>query len=355
MPEQFGERTHEATQHRRDQARREGQTPRSHDLASALQLVVALALLLYLGSGMAEWLASYTQEQLGGAAGLTLDEQLAAGQMNRLFVQLATALLPMLGLLLLVAVVVNLGQVGFMFLPEKLAFDASRVSPLKGMQRILSLSNTVRLVLGIFKIIIVMAVAVWALWDSRDEILELGALTVPEIAHFISTTTLWICLKIAAALVVLAIIDYAYQYWKHEQDLRMTHQEMREEMRNTQGDPQIIARRRSIQRQLVMNRLQSTVPKADVVVTNPTELAIAIQYDHETMEAPIVLAKGAGVVAQRIRRLALENGIPIVERKELARALYKQVEINQQIPAAQYAAVAEVLKYVYQLKGKKLA
>jgi flagellar biosynthetic protein FlhB len=177
---------------------------------------------------------------------------------------------------------------------------------------------------------------------------------VPQIAALLAQTVFWTCLKIGIALLVLALLDYGFQYWKHERDLRMTDQEIREEMKNLQGDPHIIARRRQIQRQLVLNRLSSAVPRADVVVTNPTELAVAIRYELETMAAPVVVAKGAGVLAQRIRRLALENNIPIVERKELARALYQNVEINQAIPTEQYAAVAEVLRYVYQLKGKPL-
>jgi flagellar biosynthetic protein FlhB len=134
----------------------------------------------------------------------------------------------------------------------------------------------------------------------------------------------------------------------------MTHQEIREEMKNLQGDPQIISRRRAIQRQMALNRIGDKVPKADVIVTNPTELAVAIQYDPEKMAAPIVVAKGAGVLAQRIRRLALEHNIPVVERKPLAQLLYKEVDINRPVPDASYAAVAEVLAYVYQLKGKKM-
>jgi flagellar biosynthetic protein FlhB len=165
---------------------------------------------------------------------------------------------------------------------------------------------------------------------------------------------LWTALKIGVALLVLAILDYAFQRWKHEQDLRMTSQEVREEMKNLQGDPQIIARRRVIQRQLVLNRLSTAVPKADVVITNPSELAVAIQYEPETMAAPVVVAKGAGLLAQRIRRLALEHEIPIVEKKPLAQALYRDVEVNHPIPSDKYAAVAEVLAYVYQLKGKPM-
>jgi flagellar biosynthetic protein FlhB len=153
---------------------------------------------------------------------------------------------------------------------------------------------------------------------------------------------------------VLALFDFAFQKWKHEQDLKMTQQEVRDEMKNLQGDPQIIARRKAVQRQLALNRMGDSVPKADVVVTNPTELAIAIQYDPDKMKAPVVVAKGAGVLAQRIRRLALENNIPVVERKPLAQLLYKEVDVNHPVPDESYAAVAEVLAYVYQLKGKTL-
>ena len=156
------------------------------------------------------------------------------------------------------------------------------------------------------------------------------------------------------ALFVLAILEFAFQKWKHEQDLMMTDQEVRDELKETEGDPQVTARRRMVQRQMMMQRAESKVPNADVVVSNPTELAIAIQYDPLTMPAPIVVAKGAGVLAQKIRRLALENGIPVVERKPLAQVLYKTVEVGDVIPADHYQAVAEVLRYVYQLQGKEI-
>jgi flagellar biosynthesis protein FlhB len=197
-------------------------------------------------------------------------------------------------------------------------------------------------------------VAFWSLYHRREEILAVAGMDLAQIAAFIVDITLWTSLKIGIALAVLAALDYGYQRWKQEQDLRMTHQEVREEMRNLQGDPQVIARRRQVQRQLALHRISSTVPKADVVVTNPTELAVAIQYDAATMAAPIVLAKGAGAVAAKIRRIALENGVPVLERKPLAQALYKDVDINRPIPDKLYSAVAELLAYVYQLKGKTL-
>ena len=165
---------------------------------------------------------------------------------------------------------------------------------------------------------------------------------------------IWTGIKIGVALLVLSILDYGFQRWKYERDLRMTPQEMREEMKNLEGNPQMIARRRQMHRQMAMHRLADAVPKADVVITNPTELAVAIQYLPETMAAPIVVAKGAGMIAQRIRELALAAGIPVVEKKPLAQALYRHVDIEHPIPQDKYAAVAEVLAYVYQLKGKKI-
>lgn len=354
MAEQFGDKQHEATEHRRQQAREKGQVAKSQDLISATLLLAAVGILMVWGENVAALLATLMRDHLGGDAPMHVDRAALTAQWYEILTSVGRVMLPILGSLALVSVAVNVGQIGFLFLPDKLAADLNRINPLQGIKRIFSLSNTARLGFGIFKIIIVAAVAAWAIWGEQNRILGLGGLEVGQIAIYITGISLNTCFKIGLALLILAIIDYVFQRWKQEQDLRMTTQEVREEMKSLQGDPQIQARRRAVQRQLVLNRIGSSVPKADVVVTNPTELAIAIRYDHETMDAPVVQAKGAGVVAQRIRRLALENNIPVIERKELARALYKQVEIGKPIPSGQYAAMAEVLRYVYQLKGKKL-
>lgn len=354
MAEQFGEKQHDATQHRRQQAREQGQVARSQDLSSALLLLAAIAALMYFGGGLTEFFVSLAGQQLGGEAGLVMNRDAVIGQWLNLFAGLGKVMLPIFGTIFVIAVLANLGQVGFLFVPSKLGFDVSRINPLQGVKRLASISNVVRLGFGLFKILIVAVVAGWSLWGQRDEILGLTELAPLAIGTFLCEIIFWTCIKIGAALLVLAILDYAFQRWKHEQDLKMTTQEMREEMKSLQGDPQIVARRRAIQRQLALNRMHSAVPEADVVITNPTELAIAIKYDHATMEAPVVTAKGAGTVAQRIRRLALENGVPIVERKPLARAIFQEVEIGQPIPADQYAAMAEVLRYVYELQGKTL-
>lgn len=310
--------------------------------------------MLMMGAAIVEFIGRYTQHQLGGPAWLSADPNLAVWHWNQTLGELARAVLPILGVLLLAAIGVNVMQIGFLFVPKRLSMDISRLDPLKGLQRLFSMASLMRLVFGIFKILVIAAVAFASLYGHRETILGMVGMALPQVAQYTVEILIWTSIKIGVALLILALLDYAFQKWKHEQDLKMTHQEVREEMRNLEGDPQVVARRKAVQRQLVMNRMADAVPNADVVVTNPTELAVAIQYEPTSMAAPIVVAKGAGLMAQRIRKIALENNIPVVERKPLAQALYRDVEINQPIPQERYAAVAEVLAYVYQLKGKKI-
>ncbi|HTN76487.1 MAG TPA: EscU/YscU/HrcU family type III secretion system export apparatus switch protein, partial [Pirellulaceae bacterium] len=331
-----------------------GQVVRSNDLVSAVLLMVALSVLLYNGSEIATFLARLMRQTLTDAPVLIVDRDTLVNHWFVVLQELSVSLLPLMGALLLASIAVNVAQVGFIFLPEKVGLDISHIDPMKGLGRIFSSSNVMRLVFGLIKIAVIISVAVWCLWGRHNEILALIGLEVGQIGGYVPHTLLWIGMKIGFAMLLIAMLDYGYQKWKFEKDLMMTTEEVKEEMKNTQGDPHVIARRKTVQRQMVMNRMKSTVPKADVIVTNPTELAIAIHYDYDTMPAPVVVAKGAGVLAQRIRRLGLENNIPIVERKELAQLLYKHVEVNQQVPSEQYAAVAEVLRYVYQLQGKKI-
>jgi flagellar biosynthesis protein FlhB len=354
MPEQHGDKTQDPTPHRRQQAREQGQVAKSQDLSSAVILTVGVVALLMLGGQVVRFFVQYAKQQLGGAPILEADAAFAAHTWMAVTVWLAQILLPILGLVVLTAVASNVLQIGFFFLPEKLMPDLNRINPLKGLSRIFSLSNVVHLLFGLFKISVITVVAYWCLWKQKETILGLMRLTTPEIACFLGEILLWTTLKIGAALMVLALLDFGFQRWKHEHDLRMTPQEVREELKNLEGNPLVLSRRRQVQRQLAMGRLSAAVPKADVVITNPTELAVAIEYESESMAAPIVVAKGAGVIAQRIRELALQHGIPLVEKKPLAQALYREVELNHPIPADKYAAVAEILAYVYQLKGKSI-
>jgi flagellar biosynthetic protein FlhB len=354
MAEFDGDKTQEPTPHRRQQAREEGQVARSQDLASSLILLLGLAAFLLLGGGLAEMLGRLFAEKLGGTPQLAIDPELAAADWNRLLLELGRHLLPLFGLLVLAAVAANVFQFGFLMLPEKLAPDISRIDPLAGMRRIFSLASLVRLGFGLVKVVLVAVVAYACLAGHWQKIFGMADLSLPQMAVCLVELLLWTSLKIAGALVALAVLDYGFQWWRNEHELRMTPQEVREEFKHLEGNPQVIGRRRQMQRQLAMHRLADIVPKADVVLTNPTKLAVAIRYEPKTMAAPVVTAKGAGVLAQRIRQLALEHHVPVLEKKPLAQALYRQVEIDHPVPQDKYAAVAEVLAYVYQLKGKKI-
>ena len=327
---------------------------KSQDLASAVLLLLGVALLFFLGGGVVNSLAMLARRQLGSAGTLVMDVDSTLTLYYDVLGLLARYVLPIMGVMFIGGVLVYVLQFGLLFLPDKLAPDITRLDPLKGLGRIFSISGLMRLVFGIFKILVIATVAFVSLYAEHETILGLTGMGMAQGAYYMVQALLWTTVKIGIALLVLALLDYAFQKWKHEQDLKMTTQEVREEMKNLEGDPQIAARRRAVQRQLAENRISGAVPKADVVITNPTELAVAVQYDPETMAAPVVVAKGAGLIAQRIRRLALENDIPIVEKKPLAQALYREVEVDHPVPEDKYAAVAEVLAYVYQLKGKPI-
>jgi len=353
MAEQSGDKSQEATPHRKQQAREQGQVAYSQDLGSAGILIVGVLLLRSYGASIVNTAGTFMRHQLSTVGTLQIDSSNMIAQSQNLLGTIGKTMLPVLGLLALAGVFSSVLQIGFLFVPERLLPDFKRLSPLSGLGRILSLSGAMKLGFGMFKISIVAIVAAVVLYLNYEEIMYASALSARELAPFIIDLVLTTALWVGIALFLLAVADFAYQKWKHNQDLMMTRQEVVDEMKNMQGDPQVIARRRAVQRQMALNRMGDKVPQADVIVTNPTELAIAIQYDPETMAAPIVLAKGAGVLAQRIRRLALEHNIPVVERKPLARLLYKEVEPGHPVPDDSYAAVAEVLAYVYQLKGKQ--
>lgn len=352
MAEQSGEKSFDATPHRRQQARDKGQVAYSQDLGSAALLLVAAVLMKGFGPAVILFASKLMRQCLGEPVDLAVDDQMLVGMTRDVGQQLSIVMLPIFGFLMLAGALASVFQVGILFVPDKLAPDISRLSLFQGIKRIISPSGAAKLGFGLVKVIIVAIVSAAVLWTRGDEILNSTDLAVGDFCGMLAKISIDTLLWVGLALFLLALADFAFQKWKHEQDLKMTHQEVKEEMKNMQGDPEVAARRRQVQRQMALNRTGEAVPKADVVVTNPTELAIAIQYDPETMAAPIVVAKGAGVLAQRIRRLALENNIPVVERKPLARLLYKEVEINHPVPDASYAAVAEVLAYVYQLQGR---
>jgi flagellar biosynthesis protein FlhB len=324
-------------------------------LTSAVLLLAGVMLLDFTGPQVFRMCSDLITEELQSPLDWQSDSRTAVLQLVQLICKGGLALLPLLGGVLCTSLAVHYAQVGPLWLPDKLGIDFTRINPVQGFQRLFTIVNASKLGFGLFKIGIVSGILLMGVWSRWDSILALGAASIQTVGQFVWSTMIELCRNVAGALLVLSLADYAFQRWKYEQDLRMTDEELREEMKMMQGDPQVKSRRRKIQRDIAAQRLTADVPKADVVVTNPTELAIALRYDPLTMKAPVVVAKGASLVAAKIRKIALENGIPIIERKPLAQALFKQVEVGQAIPVNEYAAVAEVLKYVYQVQGKSVA
>ncbi len=344
MSDQFGDKTHAPTPQRRQEAREEGRVARSQDLVSAAMMLGGLVLLLFCGGSLVEFFEGLARAQWGGDAWLRADADFAVHQWRVVSGRLVAVLLPMLGTFLALAVLTNVGQSGFLFLPRKLAWDLGRISPWQGLSRLASPSNAVYLVLGVGKIAVVLAVTGGCLWAERERILTLTRLETAGIAASLVQMTLWTGIKVSAVLLAFAILDYAWQRWRHEQELRMTTQEVREEAKSLQGDPQVAAQRRELQRRMVPQPLAVTVPTATVVISAVGQCAVAVRYDAATMDAPKVVAKGTQQVACRIRELAEERQIPLVEQPTLAHALLDQVEPGAPMPAAHYRPLAEILR-----------
>lgn len=349
-----GDKKHFATERRREKAREDGQVIKSADLSSAAMLMIALLCLRWLGPALCERVAAAMVVSLSSGVTITWTIQDAANRLFQCAAMLAVAVLPVLSVMFLAGIVVNVGQTGLLLTPTAVQPKVKNISLFSGIGRILSVRGLMRLSFGIFKVLVITVVAYVAVKARLNAIIMMWSESVPVLARALFENLFDICIWIAAALLILGIVEYAFQRWRHEEDLKMTDQEMRDEMKESQGDPQMQAKRKQMQRQMMMRRINADVPTADVVVTNPTELAIAISYQPREMIAPVVIAKGAGAVAQRIRKIALENGVPVIERKPLAQFLYKTVDVGAAAPAEQYQAVAEVLRYVYQLNGKKL-
>ena len=230
--------------------------------------------------------------------------------------------------------------------------QVQRLDPIKGLQRIFGIAGVVRVSLDSLKVCIVMLVAALTAWQYGPEIMALPAMDMRAIVSFTGWMLADLSLRIGGVLLLLGVLDFLYQRWKYRQDLKMTRQQVKDDMKDAEGDPGHKRRRMRMMQQLAMQRIASSVPNADVVVTNPEHLAVAIRYDAATMAAPVVIAKGADLVAFRIRQLAQRHGVPVVERKPLARALHAQVEVGQPIPQDLFKAVAELLAWVYQLEGR---
>ncbi|GMU20972.1 MAG: flagellar biosynthetic protein FlhB [Phycisphaerae bacterium] len=347
------DKTEAPTPRRRNEARSRGQIGKSSDLTAAVVLLGALLILNWTGRDMLTQLVELTRRCLGDTGPDALDPGALALTAAGMFRRLTGMVLPiMLGATAL-ALVASFLQVGFVFTLVPLTPSLDKLNPVNGLNRMFNTRAVVHLMMGLAKMSLLALVAWWTLHGRMDVLAHASALPHLSIVAVASELAFTLGLRLATTLLILAIIDFIYQRWKTEQDLKMTKEEVKEELKRMDGDPMIKRRRREIQLQLAMQRIRAAVPKADVVVTNPTELAVVIQYDASVMNAPRVTAKGADLLAKRIRELAIEHGVPIVERKPLAQALYRTVEVGQEIPAQFFKAVAEILAYVYELSGRR--
>jgi flagellar biosynthetic protein FlhB len=346
------EKTEKATSKKREEARNKGQVAISREVSSAMVLLASLGFFYFAGSWMFWNLAEVIArvfENVGTLRFNTIDDAsiFSMEVLNRLLAILIPFLLP----LAVLGFAVNVVQVGLKFSTEAISPKFSKLNPISGMKRFVSLKSLVELVKSVLKLVFIGTIAYLLVKGDLKSFPLLVHQEVGQILVFIARVSLKICFFVCLAMIILSILDFLYQRWQHEQDLKMTKQEVKDEQKQTHGDPKVKSRIRSLQLEMARRRMMEAVPEADVVITNPTHFAIALKFKAEEMAAPRVLAKGAGHVAQRIKEIAAEHQVPVVEDKPLAQALYKMVELGDYIPAELYRAVAEVLAYVYRLKG----
>ncbi len=353
MAEDNGDKTEAPTARRRQEAREEGNIARSPDLTAAVLLLGVMILLKVFGPAMIHALGSLMREMLSAASFADLGGQQVGKGLLRAVLLAGKSLAPIFIGVVVIAIVMNLIQVGFFLSAKRLQPNLGALNPLKGISRLMGKGNgIVSFLMSLAKLTLVALVAWSAVQDHLGQIMASQRLDFGQIFLLGASLIYSIGIRIGIVLLILAVADYAWQRFRNEKELKMSKQEVKEEMKRMEGDPHIRQRRRQIQIQMATHRLKKDVPTADVIVTNPTHFAIALKYDAATMHAPRVVAKGRDLMAARIREIAVANGIPILERKPLARALYRLVDVGQEIPEQFYSTVAEILAYVYELSGK---
>jgi flagellar biosynthetic protein FlhB len=350
--ESFQEKTEQPTGRRRRQARKKGQVVKSVEVNSALILLGGLVSLTVFGGYMLSRMMAANRFILSQLSSIQLTPETLQGQFLSGALLWVSILAPLLISIIIIGLAANILQSGLLFASESIKPKFSNLSPMKGLKRLASKRSLVELLKGILKIAIVGWVGYVTLAGLSREMVPLMDRSVWDIFQWICSGILKVGYRTIIVLVILAILDYAYQRWEHNQSLKMTKQEVKDEHRQAEGDPQVKSKIRSIQLRTALRRMMKDVHKADVVITNPTEIAIALSYVPEKMSAPVVLAKGKRLIAERIREIARQHEIPLVENKPLAQALYKAVDVGQEIPGNFYQAVAEILAYVYRLRGE---
>lgn len=350
------EKTESASPKKRREAREKGQIPKSRELVTALLLIVTFWAMKTFSNWILGDLINAVKDGLKFPDNMDLIFTNAG--ITRLYFQKLLAfgkiLAPVLGFAVLVSLLANYVQVGVIFTSKPITPSFNKMNPIEGFKRIFSRQAFVEFLKSNFKIILIGYFIYSYLFQNFAIIPDLMDMDLLQTSAYIAEMLYNIGIRAGAVLFILAIFDYAFQFWEHERNLKMTKQEIKDEYKQTEGNPQIKGRIREKQRQMAMRRMMSEVPKADVIITNPTHFAVAVKYDPAKSDSPIILAKGKDLIAKRIREKAKEHKIPIVENPPLAQSLFKTVEIGQNIPADLYKAVAEVLAYVYSLKNKSV-
>jgi flagellar biosynthetic protein FlhB len=353
MAEGGQERTEQATPKRLKEAREKGQVPRSHELSTAAVCIAAAVAIYTLGRMAAGNFADLMRDTLSLAPATAMDESAVWPALTHAGSRALWSVLPILGATFFAALAAPIAIGGWNFSAGALMPQFSRLNPANGLGRVFSARGLVELGKGIAKVAVV-AVTGWVLLRGlTPQLMGLSSEPLPGAIGHAASLAGYSLLVLVCGLAIIAAFDVPFQLWQHAKDLRMTREEVREEFKESEGSPETRGRIREAQRALSRGRMLQDVPKADVVVTNPTHFAVALRYDENKMRAPVVVAKGTELLALKIREIAAENQVPIVEAPPLARALYKSVEIGREVPAALYVTVAQVLTYVYQLKAAR--
>lgn len=346
------EKTEKATPKKQQEARKKGQVPRSADLPGAI-----LLLFVFMGFSM---FGGYFKERIIQLFGNVFENwlllEVSGGNVRALFLDIAYEILmilwPIFAIAIVVSIVGNIIQFGFLMTGEPFKMKLNKLNPINGFKQIFSMKSVVQFLKSILKVTIVGIFVYMMLKKEWSSIIMLNHLPIEGMIGYVGGVTLQLGLQIGAVLIVLSFADYIYQRYEHNKSLRMSKQDIKDEFKKTEGDPIIKGRIREKQRRMALMRMMQEVPKADVVITNPTHFAIALKYDASKMEAPTIIAKGMDHVALRIKEIAKENGVMTMENRPLARALYERAEIGDTIPADLFQAVAEILAQVYKIKGR---
>jgi flagellar biosynthetic protein FlhB len=346
------EKTEKATPKKREEARKKGQVAKSQEINSAFILLFVVVLLKFYLPYMFTETQKFTVMLYGSYANKSLTVLDTSSIFIDLTILSAKLALPVMLLAVVTGMLASYLQVGFLFTFEPLKIKLERLNPIEGFKRIFSKRSLVELVKSVFKFVAVGYISYLTIKGQIEIFSQLLDINLYAALQFLGKTSFDIAWRVALLLIVLAAIDFVYQRWEHEQSIKMSKYDVKEEHKQIEGNPLIKSKIKEKQRQVAMARMMQDVPKADVIITNPIHLAIAIRYD-EGMSAPKVVAKGQDKVAEKIREIAAEHGIPIVENKPLAQALYKLVDVGELVPPDFYQAVAEVLAFVYQLANKR--